>query len=115
MVKKIATAVLALSLSGAVLAGGYGHGHHRHHHHSHGNRWVGPAIVGGLILGSIIASNQSRAVIVEPAPVIVQPAPQVQQVVPSSCMVDIVNPYTNRIETVVVQCNRTAPVPSYTH
>jgi hypothetical protein len=54
-------------------------------------------------------------VIVEPAPVIVQPAPQVQQVVPSSCMVDIVNPYTNRIETVVVQCNRTAPVPSYTH
>ena len=114
MVKKLTAAVLALGISGSVLAGGYGHHRHHghHHHHSHGARWVGPAVA-GIVLGAIIA-NQSRAVVVEQAPTVIYQTPQPQvQVVPSSCQATITSPYTGELENVIVSCHRTVPVPNY--
>ncbi len=75
-------AVLALTVNTPALAdrGGHDgyrqHGHHRHHHQSHRghSNWVGPAAVlgiGGLIIGSAIASQYYST----PAPVYRAPPP----------------------------------------
>ena len=59
--------------------------HHHHHHHSNGGA-LAAGLVGGAILGGIVASTVTPApvvvhqpVVVQPAPVVVQPAPVVVQ------------------------------------
>jgi hypothetical protein len=52
------------------------HGHHGHHHGSH-RHWIGPAIVGGTILGAAVVNAFTQPTVVAPAPVVVTPAPVV--------------------------------------
>jgi hypothetical protein len=55
--KKLIIIMIALSSSMS-----YGRGHGHHFHHCHG-RWIGPAIVGGLVGSALINSYRSPAVV----------------------------------------------------
>jgi hypothetical protein len=78
MVKKLLIAALTLSMlvPTVAMADGRQHrgGYHKnnHQHHQHNNRWVAP-LVGGVILGGIIAN---RNYYYEQPRVYVQPEPQ---------------------------------------
>lgn len=94
--KKTAVLILAICASAALFARpgpGFGPRHvvrppvpsHHHHHHSNGGA-LAAGLVGGAILGGIVASTVTPApvvvhqpVVVQPAPVVVQPAPVVVQ------------------------------------
>ena len=58
-------------------------GHHHHHHHHSGGA-IAAGVVGGAILGGLIASAVATptTTVVTPAPVVVQPAPVVVQPAP---------------------------------
>ena len=92
--KKTVVLILALCAS-ATLCARPGHGfgprpvgrpmmpvptpHHHHHHHGNGGA-IAAGIVGGALLGGVVASTVAPApVVVAPAPVVVQPAPVVVQ------------------------------------
>ena len=61
------------------------HRHHHGHHHGGHHRWVGPAIVGGTILGAAVVNAITQPTIVTPAPqvvttpTVITPAPTVIQ------------------------------------
>ena len=73
--KIITTLVLSslLASTGAYAGGYYGHGY-RHHHHGH---WIAPALIGGLVVYSVMEPRvvHSQPVYVTPAPVVVAPPP----------------------------------------
>ena len=93
--KKIIALAVALAAASTLFArpgpGGFrpGHGgfrpvpvpvgHHHHHHHSGGA--IAAGVVGGAILGGLVASAVSTPapVVVTPAPTVVTPAPVVVQ------------------------------------
>lgn len=54
-------------------------GHHHHHHHHHSGGAIAAGVVGGAILGGLVASAVATptTTVVTPAPVVVQPAPVV--------------------------------------
>lgn len=61
-----------------------GHHHHHHHHHHHSGGAIAAGVVGGAILGGLVASAVATptTTVVTPAPVVVQPAPVVVQPAP---------------------------------
>ena len=74
--KKVITGLVLSSLlasTGAYAGGYYGYGH-RHHHHGH---WVAPALIGGLVVYSVMQPRviHPQPVYVTPAPVVVAPPP----------------------------------------
>ena len=58
-------------------------GYHHHHHHHNGGA-IAAGVVGGAILGGLVASAVATptTTVVTPAPVVVQPAPVVVQPAP---------------------------------
>ena len=57
--------------------------HHSHHHHHHSGGAIAAGIVGGALLGGLVASAVSPSpVVVTPAPTVVTPAPVVVQSAP---------------------------------
>ena len=93
MKKTIALAV-ALAAASTLFArpgpGGFRPGHggfrpvpvpvgHHHHHHHHSGGAIAAGVVGGAILGGLVASAVATptTTVVTPAPVVVQPAPVV--------------------------------------
>ena len=98
--KKIIALAVALAVASTLFArpgpGGFrpGHGgfrpvpvpvgHHHHHHHHHSGGAIAAGVVGGAILGGLIASAVATptTTVVTPAPVVVQPAPVVVQPAP---------------------------------
>jgi hypothetical protein len=71
--KKLA-AVLLLAVG---VAGSPAQAQHHHHHGGGGGQWVGP-MIGGLILGGIIAdANRPRVYVAPPPPVVYAPPPPV--------------------------------------
>ena len=98
MKKTIALAV-ALAAASALFArpgpGGFRPGHggfrpvpvpvgYHHHHHHHNGGAIAAGVVGGAILGGLVASAVATptTTVVTPAPVVVQPAPVVVQPAP---------------------------------
>ena len=74
--KKIVTTLVLSSLlasTGAYAGGYYGHGY-RQHHHGH---WIAPALIGGLVVYSVMQPRvvHAQPVYVTPAPVVVAPPP----------------------------------------
>ena len=86
MVKKLLIAALTLIMLVPTVAmadhrqhrGGYHNNKHQHYHQQHNNRWVAP-LVGGVILGWIIAN---RNYYYEQPRVYVQPEPQYYYIQP---------------------------------
>jgi len=95
--KKIIALAVALAAASTLFArpgpGGFrpGHGGFRpvpvpvgHHHHHHSGGAIAAGVVGGAILGGLVASAVATptTTVVTPAPVVVQPAPVVVQPAP---------------------------------
>ena len=94
--KKIIALAVALAAASTLFArpgpGGFRPGHggfrpvpvpvgHHHHHHHHSGGAIAAGVVGGAILGGLVASAVSTPapVVVTPAPTVVTPAPVVVQ------------------------------------
>ena len=92
--KKVIALAVALAAASTLFArpgpGGFRPGHggfrpvpvpvgHHHHHHHHSGGAIAAGVVGGAILGGLIASAVATptTTVVTPAPVVVQPAPVV--------------------------------------
>lgn len=92
--KKTIALVVALAAASTLFArpgpGGFRPGHggfrpvpvpvgHHHHHHHHSGGAIAAGVVGGAILGGLIANAVATptTTVVTPAPVVVQPAPVV--------------------------------------
>ena len=111
MLKKLTAGILALSLivPTAALADGRNHrGHGQvHHHHHHNHNWVAP-LVGGLVLGGIIANqNRSYYYAPPPPPVYYQPQPRYDYSYPVQCVERWVTEYDNwgnRYQTLIREC-----------
>jgi hypothetical protein len=74
--KQVITSLVlsGLLVSTAASAGG----HYRYgHHHYHGGHWVAPALIGGLVVYSVMQPRvvHAQPVYVTPAPVVVAPPP----------------------------------------
>ena len=88
--KKVIVFAMALVTASTLLAKGPSHhgpshapvhsSHHHHHHHGSGGA-IAAGIVGGALLGGLVASAVSTPApaVVTPAPVVVTPAPVVVQ------------------------------------
>ena len=109
--KKLIAISIALLLSTSAIAqhnyGGHG-GHNYGGHNRGGGNWAGP-LIGGLVLGTIIANSQ-RSVIVDQQPqVVIQSQPQIYSYPMQQyyqCLVQIKDPYTGVIRNEVATCVR---------
>jgi len=99
--KKLLIVITALLLSTSTMAQ-----HHGHHHGGYygGGNWVGP-LIGGMVLGTVIANSQ-RQVIVQQPPIIVQQPPIINYPMQNyySCLVQVQDPYTGIIRNEVRTC-----------
>ena len=74
MKSKILTAALILTMPFTAIVDRHGHyGYYGggHHHHGGGNRWIAPAIIGGVIAGSAlygVTRDREREVVIERDP-----------------------------------------------
>lgn len=113
MKKLIAGIVTFLALSTVAYAqhGHRGFHHHHHHHRGHGH-WVGP-LIGGVVLGAVIANSrnaQAEPIVVE-RPIIVSPVSEAPPIlVPGvtyyNCLVRVYDPVTNTHRNEVMTCVR---------
>jgi hypothetical protein len=113
MKKLIAGIVTFLALSTAAYAQ-HGHRgfHHHNHHRGHGHHWVGP-LIGGVVLGAVIANSrsaQAEPVVVE-RPVNVNPVPPAPPILNPgvtyyNCLVRVYDPITNSYRNEVMTCVR---------
>ena len=95
--KKVLAGLIALVIAVPAIAQ-HRHGHHPHFMHRHGptviyrDNWVGP-LVGGVVLGAIIADANKPTVVLQ-QPVIVQQPPIVLQPANTVCTEwkEIMNP-----------------------
>lgn len=102
---------LLLVIAGAAQAQ---HGWHHHHHPTHSNsNWVGP-LIGGVVLGAVIAgarnTQASPPVIINPMPPVVVPTPAVPPLYPGvtyyNCLARVYDPITNTHRNEVLTCVR---------
>ena len=100
MKKALVGLAISIGMMQSAVAGGMHH-HHHHRHHQHHNWWVAPAIVGGVILGSTLATRPN--IITTPA---VPSVTVVPQTTIGNCLLSVYNPYMNRYDTVVVNCEK---------
>jgi hypothetical protein len=98
--KKLITAVLFMLVATPAIAG------HQHHHRG-GDRWVAP-LVGGIILGSLIAKQNE--VIVDERPIYTAPPPPIVHypVGPQfyNCLVRVYDQRTGTYRNEVMTCVR---------
>ena len=97
--KKLLVVISALLISTGAMAQ---HGHH--HYYGGGGNWVGP-LIGGVVLGTVIANTQ-RPVIVQQPPIIMQQPPVYSYPMQNyySCLVQVQDPYTGVIRNEVRTC-----------
>lgn len=121
MIKSIGILFTSLALLAPGVASAHHHGHHRHfhngvhhihHHHRGSNNWVGP-LVGGVILGAIIADSRNAqaappVVINNPTPVVPPiDGPIINPTVTYfNCLVRVYDPVTNTHRNEVMTCVR---------
>ena len=113
MLKKITAGLLALALVVPNLALANdrhhrGHGHNQRHvqQHHHNHNWVAP-LVGGLVLGGIIANQNRSYYYTPPPPVYYQPQPRYDYSYPVQCVERWVTEYDNwgnRYQTLIREC-----------
>ena len=75
--KKVVTALLVFGLLASTSAQAGGHYGFGYRHHHHGGHWIAPALIGGLVVYSVMEPRvvHSQPVYVTPAPVVVAPPP----------------------------------------
>jgi len=98
--KKLLVVISALLISTGAMAQ-----HHGYNHGGYGGgNWVGP-LIGGVVLGTVIANSQ-RPVIVQQPPVIMQQPPIYSYPMQNyySCLVQVQDPYTGIIRNEVRTC-----------
>jgi hypothetical protein len=113
--KKLAAAIITItSLACAPASAQH---HHGGYHHRSGGGWVAP-LVGGVILGAIIARPPVYAqppVVVQQPPVIIQQPPVVVEQAPFygpvfrdyyNCLVQVYDPYSGQYRNEVRTCVR---------
>ncbi len=108
MLKKVAAGLLALSLIVPSVAMADGRNRHvqHHHHHHHNHNWVAP-LVGGLVLGGIIANQNRSYYYAPPPPVYYQPQPRYDYYYPVQCVerwVTEIDRWGNRYQTLIREC-----------
>ena len=76
------------------------HRHHHHHHHHRGHHnWVAP-MIGGIVVGALIA-NQTQPVVIQPPVYVTPPVTDYYQ-----CLVQVYDPITNTYRNEVRTCVR---------
>jgi hypothetical protein len=114
--KKLAVAIITIASFACAPASAQHHHHGGYHHHTGGN-WIAP-LVGGAILGAIIARPPVYAqppVVVQQPPVIIQQPPVVVEQAPFygpafrdyyNCLVQVYDPYSGQYRNEVRTCVR---------
>jgi hypothetical protein len=99
--KKLLIVITALLVSTGAMA--QHHGYHGHHGHGGGN-WAGP-LIGGIVLGGILANTQRPVYVQQPQVIVTQP-PIINYPIQNyySCLVQVQDPYTGIIRNEVRTC-----------
>jgi len=99
--KKLLIVITALLVSTGAMA--QHHGYHGYHGHGGGN-WAGP-LIGGMVLGAVIANTQRPVYVQQPQVIVTQP-PIINYPVQNyySCLVQVQDPYTGIIRNEVRTC-----------
>lgn len=94
--------VLLLLVSSSAFAQYRHHGHHGHYGHRPGNgNWVAP-LIGGAIIGAVIADARANQQVTQP-PIVVQQFP-IYQPNTFSCLVQVYDPITRTVRNEVMTC-----------
>ena len=99
--KKLLIVITALLVSTGAMA--QHHGHYGHGYGGGGN-WAGP-LIGGMVLGAVIANTQRPVYVQQPQVIVTQP-PIINYPIPNyySCLVQVQDPYTGIVRNEVRTC-----------
>lgn len=100
--KKLLIVITALLVSTGAMA--QHHGHYGHGGYGGGGNWAGP-LIGGMVLGAVIANTQRPVYVQQPQVIVTQP-PIINYPVQNyySCLVQVQDPYTGIIRNEVRTC-----------